>query len=170
MNVKIKLLTDNATIPKKSTENAGAWDCTITEIIKESPDYVRCKLGFALQPPPNYRVVLVPRSSITKTKWILSNSIGIGDSDYFHEYEARFRCLPSSVYIESNLEKGNDYGRSYDYIKTENNIEYESFPYEVGDRCIQLFLEEIIPIEFEEVPDINQTTNRIGGFGSTGMS
>ena len=161
MNVKIKLLTDNATIPKKSTENAGAWDCTITEIIKESPDYVRCKLGFALQPPPNYRVVLVPRSSITKTKWILSNSVGIGDSDYFHEYEARFRCLP-----ETKI----SYDSYYQGVNPIDYLEYEVFPYEVGDRCIQLFLEEIIPIEFEEVPDINQTTNRIGGFGSTGMS
>ena len=80
MIVKFKKLHPNAVIPKQATELAGGWDVTCTEIVQESPDFVICKLGFALQPPVGYRVILVPRSSLTKTHWIVQNSPGLGDA------------------------------------------------------------------------------------------
>jgi dUTPase len=146
MNVKIQLLHKDAKIPQKATTFAGGWDVTCTEIIHESDDYVRCKLGFALQPPPNYRVMCHARSSITKTKWFLCNGVGLGDADYLNEYELRFRCLP------------------------DDDLQYEDFPYRVGDRVGQIYLEEVIPIEFEEVTELKPLSERKGGFGSTGLN
>jgi dUTPase len=83
-------LHKDAVIPKQTTKLSGGWDVTCTEITQEKPDFVICKLGFALQPPPNYKVTLVPRSSLTKTNWIVQNSPGLGDADYLGEYQFVF--------------------------------------------------------------------------------
>lgn len=137
--IKIKKLHPKCRIPEQSSPEAGGWDVVVTEIAYHG-GYVKCKLGFALQPPVGYRIVIVPRSSITKTNWIMQNSPGLGDSDYTGEYEMRFRPLKST----------------------------ESFPYSVGDRIGQIYLEKIIPIQFEEVDELTETLRGPGGFGSTG--
>jgi len=161
MNVKIKLRHKDAKIPQKATAFAGGWDVTCTEIIHESDDYVRCKLGFALQLPPNYRVMCHARSSITKTKWFLCNGVGLGDADYLNEYELRFRCLPKTLITVKDM---------FGNIITDDELQYEDFPYRVGDRVGQIYLEEVIPIEFEEVTELKPLSERKGGFGSTGLN
>lgn len=150
MKIKFKRLHPDAAIPKQATEFAGGWDVTATEIIQEADDFVICKLGFALELPIGYKLTLVPRSSLTKTKWILQNSPGLGDADYIGEYQYRFRALPL---IEDLF---------VDYI-----IDYPEFPYKVGDRIGQVYLEEVIPMEFEEVEELSDTVRGEGGFGST---
>jgi dUTP pyrophosphatase len=152
MKVKIKKINENATIPKQATELAGGWDVTVTEIEQVESDLVICKLGFALQLPTNYRLILVPRSSLTKTKWILQNSPGLGDADFLQEYSFRFRALPEDV----------DTVDGFGGIV----LTYPKFPYQVGDRIGQVYLEEVIHIEFEEVEEFDFENNR-GGYGST---
>jgi dUTP pyrophosphatase len=154
MKIKFKRLHPNATIPQQATELSGGWDVTVTEIIKESKDFVICKLGFALEIPKGYKLTLVPRSSLTKTKWILQNSPGLGDADYTGEYQYRFRGLPF------DLELNHDSSAAM--------IIYDDFPYKVGDRVGQLYLEEVIPIEWEVTEDLSDTERGSGGFGSTG--
>lgn len=151
MEVKIKRLHKDAVIPKQATELAGGWDVVATEIIQEANDFVICKLGFSLQPPPNYKITLVPRSSLTKTKWILQNSPGLGDADYVGEYQFRFRALPK--YSIGN----------FDFFA------YPEFPFEVGERIGQIYLEEVIPIEFIEVDELSSTERGSGGYGSTDL-
>lgn len=151
MKVQIKKLHANTTIPKQSTLLAGGWDVTVTEIIQETPDFVICKLGFSLIPPDNYKITLVPRSSLTKTKWVVQNSPGLGDADFREEYQFRFRCIP--------IDYKNDFGNK--------NLIYEKFPYKEGERIGQIYLEEVIPIEFEEIYEL-KTTNRGKGYGSSG--
>ena len=152
IDIKIKKLHPDAVIPKQASELAGGWDVTCTELIQEADDFVICKLGFALQPPPNYKITLVPRSSITKTHWLLQNSPGLGDPDYLGEYQYRFRCIPtSSSKFNGDLE-----------------LYYNEFPYKIGDRIGQLYLEEIIPINFVEVKELSSTERGENGFGSSG--
>ena len=157
MDVKIKKLHKNAVLPKRATELAGGWDVTCTEIINEADDFVICKLGFSLQPPVGYKVTLVPRSSLTKTHWILQNSPGLGDCDYLGEYQYRFRAIPVAYNI----------GSEWSMSKTRKLL-YNKFPYEVGDRIGQLYLEEVIPISFIEVDELEDTERGTNGFGSTG--
>ena len=152
MKVKIKKIHKDAVLPEQATELAAGHDVVATEIIQEADDFVVCKLGFALTPPPGYKVVLVPRSSLTKTKWILQNSPGQGDEDFTGEYQYRFRCIPSGVNT-----KMSGYTLSYD-----------KFPYNVGDRIGQIFLDDVIKFEFEEVSELSSTERGEGGFGSTG--
>lgn len=160
MRVKFKKLHPNAKIPEQASELSGGWDVTCTEIIIESPDFVICKLGFALQPDRRFKITLVPRSSLTKTKWILQNMPGLGDPDYTGEYQYRFRALPEGFGVIS--------GPSINGRKEEVKFIYPKFPYQVGDRIGQIYLEEIIPMDFIEVDDLTETERGTGGFGSTG--
>lgn len=153
IKVKFKKLHENATIPQRADELCGGWDVTCTEIIKKDDDFVVCKLGFALEIPEGYKLTLVPRSSFTKYKWILQNSPGLGDASYRGEYQYRFRAIPVSVERELDWTAG---------------MQYSKFPYKVGDRIGQIYLEEVIPIEFEEVEELSSTDRDAGGFGSTG--
>ena len=160
VKVKFKKLHPNAKLPERADELCGGWDVTCTEIIQESQDFVICKLGFALEIPAGYKVTLVPRSSFTKYKWILQNSPGLGDASYTGEYQYRFRAIPYklSEFPESNQ---NPWDR---YI----GLGYPEFPYKEGERIGQIYLEEVIPIEFEEVEELSETVRGAGGFGSTG--
>lgn len=148
INVNFKPLHPNCHLPAKATELAAGWDVTCTEIEQSNEDFVICKLGFALTPPSNYRIVLVPRSSLTKTHWVLQNSPGTGDPDYTGEYQYRFRAIPTGI--------------------EDGRLTYEPFPYKVGERIGQIYLQKIIDIKFEIKINLNETTRGAGGFGSTG--
>ena len=153
VNIKIKKLHPLAQIPKQAPEFAGGWDVVVTDIIKESDDFVICKLGFALDIPYGYKLTLVPRSSLTKTKWIIQNSPGLGDSDFRGEYQLRFRALPCGI--------------KFNWKKFKFELKYPKFPYNAGDRIGQIYLEEIINMSFSEVSELATSVRGDGGFGST---
>jgi len=150
MKIQIKKLHELTTVPAQATDFAGGWDVTCTEIEKKSDDFFVCKLGFAAALPYGYKLTIVPRSSITGTKWIMQNSPGLGDSDYRGEYQMRFRALPESTNAP---------------MKT---LRYPEFPFKVGDRVGQVYLEEVIPVEWEVTDVLSDSTRGEGGFGSTG--
>lgn len=153
MDVNFKKINKNATIPERGSEFAGGWDVTATEIEQVSEDFVICKIGFALGLPSGTKLTLVPRSSLTKTHWVVQNSPGLGDEDYRGEYQFRFRCIPSGIeYVESNVFK----------------LKYDEFPFKLGERIGQVYLEEVIPMNFIEVEELPETKRSTGGFGSTG--
>lgn len=43
-----------------------------------------------------------------------------------------------------------------------------TFIYEIGDRCAQGAIEEVIQADFSVVNELNETARGVGGFGSTG--
>ena len=49
-----------------------------------------------------------------------------------------------------------------------NHDPTEPFKIEVGDRIAQLVIQEVAPIEWDEVDDLGETIRGQGGFGSTG--
>lgn len=51
--------------------------------------------------------------------------------------------------------------------RSKGYLTYPTFPYIEGDRIGQVYLEEVIPMEFEEVEEFDFENNR-GGYGSTG--
>lgn len=151
--VKIKKLHPDAVIPQRATDFAGGWDVVVTEIKKESEDFIICKLGFTLEVPVGYKVTIVPRSSLTKTRWIMQNAPGLGDCDYRGEYQIRFRAIPEEI---------GSFGEG------ESHLLYPSIPFCKGDRVGQIYLEEVINITFEEVEELSDTNRGEGGFGSSG--
>ena len=164
MQVKFKRFHPDAKIPEQGSALAGGWDVTCTEIIQESPDFVICKLGFALQPDYRFKITLVPRSSLTKTKWILQNSPGLGDADFLGEYQYRFRALPNGFGIEQGFSMTDKEFRE----TFKPQLVYPAFPFKVGDRIGQIYLEEVIPMDFIEVDELTETDRGHGAFGSTG--
>lgn len=166
IEIKYKKLNENFVIPFQAHANDGGFDVTCTEIEYESEDFVICKLGFACELPKGYKLTLVPRSSFTKSKWILQNSPGLGDPSYTGEYQYRFRAIPSSI-----IKNGTWFTRLIEKFrgnKTEKYIiEYPEFPYKIGDRIGQVYLEEIIPTKWNEVNELSDSERGSGGFGST---
>lgn len=155
MEIKFKKLHKEAVLPAQAHDTDGGWDVTVTEIEQISENFVIAKLGFALGLPKGHKLTLVPRSSFTKTNWILQNSPGLGDEGYRNEYQYRFRAIPTGV-IKISGYKGGEW-----------KLIYDKFPFEIGDRIGQVYLETVIPTEWKIVEDLDDTDRGKGGFGST---
>lgn len=170
MKIIYKKLRDNAVLPKPATELSGGMDVTAAHIEHISPNEVLVYTGLAMQPVvggmhlnggkhgkerTNYRIRFSPRSSFTKYNWVIQNSPCLGDADYPGEYMIRFRAIPTGGDINAPFE-------GWEEIE----LSYNVFPYKVGDRVAQLYIEEVIPVEFEE-GELPNNTDRVGGFGST---
>lgn len=150
--IKFKRLHKDAVIPQYQTSGAACVDLVATEIILGS-DTATVKFGFAGEVPESYKVLLQPRSSFTNSGWVMANSPGVIDADYRGEWMVKFDAIP--VDVTGNLEWG--------YI-----LKYPTFPYKVGDRCIQASVEVNMHMKFKEVEELSPTSRDKGGFGSTG--
>jgi len=155
MVIKFKRLNSKAVIPNIMTLGAACLDVVATEII-QNINYVTVKLGFATEIPEGFKVVMSPRSSFTQKGWVLQNSPCQIDSDYRGEWMLKFEAIPWT----SHLGWSEFSGQSISF-------KYPPFPYKVGDRVAQVWLEKVIPIEFEEVDELSSTERGGGGFGST---
>ena len=169
MKVKIKRLHKNAPIPYKAHPSDLCYDCVAVSEEEIAPNVWKYGLGIALQierglqtmvkgltchrgkventrfpmdfsrSPLNLSIDARPRSSVWKTGMILSNCEGTIDENYTGEISAVFyHVLP-------------DMPR-----------------YKVGDRVCQIKLGVAIPMEFEEVQELNDTDRGTKGYGSTG--
>ena len=138
MKVKIKRLHPHAIIPSYAKNGDAGMDITAVDSVTKD-DYICYKTGLAFAIPEGFVGLLFPRSSISKTGLVLSNSVGILDSGYRDEVEFRFKQV--------------------------NNI---SAKYKVGDRIGQIVIIPIPTIEFDDVAELSNENNRGGGFGSTG--
>jgi dUTP pyrophosphatase len=82
MKIKIKKLNQNAVIPKYATNGSAGMD--LTAISKEYIDseHTKYNFGLALEIPIGKVGLIFPRSSCYKQRQILSNCVGVIDSDY----------------------------------------------------------------------------------------
>jgi len=73
----------NAEIPTKAHKTDIGYDLTAISVYKKISDKVTLfETGIVVRPPMGYYLEIIPRSSISKTGYILANSIGIIDPDY----------------------------------------------------------------------------------------
>lgn len=156
VKIKFKRLDENAVVPQRATALSGGLDIVATKIECDG-EVVTVNTGLAMQPPPGYMIRISPRSSITKTRWILQNSPALGDADYTGEYILKFRSIPKL---------SNHYSEAGELI-TEQVC--DTFPFSVGDRVAQMWVEKVIDVVFVE-EELDQTDRGSGGFGSTGFS
>lgn len=137
--IKIKKVRENTQLPRKANETDAAYDCYAAEV-EETEDYVSYKLGFALEIPDGWCAFVFPRSSNSKYDLILTNSVGVIDSGYRGELEARFK-------------------------KTKENTDKI---YQVNDRVCQILFYRLPNVYFSLVQELDGENDRGGGFGSTG--
>lgn len=138
MIVNFKKLDENAKAPYRGSLGAAGFDLFATS--KEQIDYyhTRYGTGLAIEIPAGYVGLVFPRSSCYKSGMLLSNCVGVIDSDYRGEISAVF-------------------------LGTHKEISYE-----VGDRICQLIIMPYPTIEFCETDVLSDTQRGSGGYGSTG--
>ena len=158
MKLKILLKDIQATIPDNANETDIGLDLvaikkfkTIREGINLStlPKIYRNKYnvgetilydtGIVCVPEIGYYTEIIPRSSLSKTGWILSNSVGIVDPDY------RGTLLIALTRVDPSAEE-----ISLPFCKA------------------QLVVRKAEKIEIEKINVVNSTARGSGGFGSTG--
>lgn len=142
--VKIKKLNENAVIPQYATDGSAGLDLTATGekvVIDGVISYVEYSTGLAFEIPKGFVGLIFPRSSISSsTTLLLSNSVGVIDSDYRGEVKFRFR----------------------------NSASIGGKKYKVGDRVGQLVIMPFPRIDFQEVNSLEDSNRGTGGYGSTG--
>ncbi len=143
--VKIKKLNPAATIPSYGTDQAAGLDITaLTErnFVDGAVAYTEYGTGLAISIPEGFMGLLFPRSSISSsTSLVLSNSVGIVDSDYRGEIKLRFKNIMFGA------------GKKY----------------KLGERIGQLVIVPYPKIKLEEVEELDDTIRGTGGYGSTGQ-
>ncbi len=142
MKVRIKKLNENAVIPSYAKDGDAGMDLVATSIISNTSTQITYGIGLALEIPNGFVGLIFPRSSVRKTRLMLSNCVGVVDSGYRGELQATFNKI--------------------------NNDSISENDYKVGDRIAQIMIIPHPPIEFEEADELSDTERGEGGFGSTG--
>lgn len=129
----------DAVSPFKVRASDSGYDLTLLEKIKTVGDVEFYDTGIKVKPKYGYYFQLVPRSSISKTGYMLANSIGIIDRTYL-----------GNIIVP--------------LIKVDKSAKDLELPL----RIVQIIPTHIVHFEFVEVDNIEEETERgTGGFGST---
>jgi deoxyuridine 5'-triphosphate nucleotidohydrolase len=141
--VSCKILKDdpNAIIPTKARESDVGYDLTIIKEVKKFNDTTYLyDTGIKIELENYYYATIVPRSSLSKSGYILTNSTGIIDNSY------RGNLLIALTKIDE---------KSPDIL----------LPF----KCCQLIIQKQIYLDLYEVKeDFKETDRNSGGFGSSG--
>lgn len=144
MKVKIKKLNDFATIPTYATDGSAGMDITAISKTYDDDGNIVYGTGLAFEIPEGYVGLLFPRSSNAKKDLILSNSVGVIDSDYRGEVSFKFKP-------------------SYCFNKKDMDVVYD-----VGDKVGQMIIVPYPHIEWEQATELSETKRGKNGYGSTG--
>lgn len=134
-----KTTLPNVSLPAHALDGDVGIDLTAVRVHKRlSPNTVMYDTGVCVQPPKGYYTEIVPRSSIVKTGYMLSNNIAIIDQ----KYRGSLKIVLTRV--------------------------DPSFPeVELPFTLCQLILRKAERIEPERVDVLEETERGEGGFGST---
>jgi len=131
---------NDAIPPTKTRISDSGYDLTLLEKIKTVGDVEFYDTGIKVQPDYGLYFDVVPRSSISKTGYMLANSVGIIDRTYIGNIIVALR-------------------------KVDKNAPDLELPI----RFVQLIPRHILHLQSEEVEELDDTERGAGGFGSTGI-
>jgi dUTP pyrophosphatase len=144
MEIKIKKLTETATIPTCGTAESAGYDLygDNNDVIQIAPhSTIKIPTGIAMAIPNGYFGAVYARSGLATKKGLRpSNCVGILDADY----------------------RGN-------VIVALHNDTDELMEVNPHERIAQLVIQKFEPIVFNEVEELDDTERGVGGFGSTGV-
>ena len=159
MNVKIKKLYEDSTLPTKAHATDAGYDLYAHSKSYDDDGNVVYGSGVAMEIPKGYVGLVFPRSSNAKKGLILSNSVGVIDSGYRGEITFKFK---------ENLKFFYEYGET---CEKELKLQYNPFcynHYSIGDRIGQIIIMPYPEIEFVEVEELSESERGEGGYGSSG--
>lgn len=157
-------------LPKKASEGSGAYDLRCVDLdvkITNSKDIqVVYNIGIKSEFPEGYVALVFPRSSVSKTRLRLANSVGFIDSDYRGYWGAVFdfkcsfweRIKYKLLYGKKWAEELVDYSLRKEEIYNPNKFE----------RCCQFCLIKLADFNIEITNELSSSQRGEGGFGSTG--
>ena len=143
MQIKIKKLRENATIPTRGSASAAGYDlhaCLDAPVTVAPHATAMIGTGLSIAVPEGYFGAVFARSGLASKKGLRpANCVGVCDSDYRGEY-----------------------------IVALHNDGEEARVIEHGERIAQLVVIPYLAIEFDLVDELDETERGAGGFGSTG--
>ncbi len=143
INVNVKKLNPNATLPTSGSEKAAGYDlyaCIDGAVTIAPHTTAKIGTGLAIAVPDGYFGAIFARSGLaTKQGLRPANCVGVCDSDYRGEY-----------------------------IVAIHNDSPEERVIENGDRIAQLVVMPYLAVSFTETDELDETKRGAGGFGSTG--
>ena len=143
LTVKVKLLNQNALLPKYETAGAAGFDLRCTEGGSINPGEAKLiGTGLALEIPQGYELQIRPRSGLAlKHSITVLNSPGTIDSDYRGEVKVLLINHGKSMFV-----------------------------YSMGDRIAQGVVMKLpSPVVLYEEKELSFTERADGGFGSSGI-
>lgn len=141
MEIKVKKLNNNATLPTRGSEYAAGYDLYAVEgTAIKAHETVKVGTGLSFELPDETFAAIFARSGLaTKQGLRPANCVGVCDSDYRGEYIV-------ALHNDTNEEK----------------------TIEAGERIAQMILMPYVKMEFTEVEELSDTERGECGFGSTG--
>lgn len=145
MDVKFKKIKPNAHIPTRGSSDAAGYDlyaCIDEPVVVYPHATVKIGTGLCFELPTYTFGAIFARSGLaTKNGLRPANCVGVCDSDYRGEYIVA--------------------------IHNDTDTQKEIQP---GERIAQMVLMPYIPMELQEVEELDETERGAGGFGSTGIN
>lgn len=168
MRTEIKLLDENAVVPKRAHDTDTGYDLTFIGLKKIVGDVIFFRTGIAICPPAGYYWEVAPCSRISKQGLSVANSFGVIDEDYRGEILVAIRV--HHAYAGEGIGKSQQFANGI--------IEFEGKRYRtlsslaeaiLRDKPVitQLILRRRYESEFVEVQELSETQRGDGGFGST---
>lgn len=136
---KYKKTRIDAVAPSKAHITDTGYDLHLVEKVKEENGMVMYDTGIAVKPPHGYYFELVGRSSISKSGYIMANSVGIIDTSYRGSLKVAL-------------------------IKVNKDMPDLELPC----RLVQLIPRQFLHLDAQEVDELDATSRGDGGFGSSG--
>ena len=143
MRVKIKKLHKDAVVPAYAREGDAGMDLTAIAMDYDEYGNLVIKTGLAIEIPYGFAGFIFPRSSISKTPFFMSNSIGVIDAGYRGEVTIKYKEIDANGYLMELIE--------------------------TGKKVAQLIIMPHPHIEFDVVDKLSESMRGEGGFGSTGV-
>lgn len=139
--MKIKLLSENATIPTRGTEYSAGYDLySAVDIIANPKECTKIPTNIAMEIPIGYFGAVYSRSGFaTKHGLRVAQGTAVIDADY----------------------RG-------DIIVPLFNDSVIPFEIKKGDRIAQIVFQPFAKVDFEVTDELEETERGTGGFGSTG--
>lgn len=132
----------DAVIPSKKRASDVGYDLTIIKKVKDfSAKTALYDTGLIIQPPRGYYIEVVPRSSLSKSGYMQSNSLGIIDPNYLDTFKVPLTRIDES--------------------KEELRLPFTGFQLIIRRPYHGLMVEC-------SKEDLVETSRDVGGFGSTG--
>ncbi len=170
MTTKFVKISDKAIVPTRAHETDSGWDLVVIGIDSIKADTIFFKTGLKVMPPEGHYFEIFPRSSISKTPFMLANSVGVIDSSYRGELIVAIRILHPNMGLSnerdvypSGMIKALD-------AKPTSIHEIANLILSKNPKIAQMVLKRRIDTNFEEVTVLDETQRGSGGFGSSGNS